>query len=269
MFAAGAAIGHGVMLQIPFLLVAAGVSLVFLRRQVTLALSNPLGFPDARWGRLEAVFTGGLVFFFLAMAAASIGRSPGRIDLGALATSFVLYVALVLLVAGFLVFRNFDLKETFGLGVGGWGWKTIAAWLAMFLPIVYFVQALCYALTGPDQSPQAIVEFLLKSEGWVARGAVFGIAVIAAPVTEELIFRGCLYGILRKFRGRLVAIPVTSILFALIHGHLPSLPGLLVLAVGLTLVYERCGSLWAPISMHAVFNGLTIVAAILWPGLSK
>lgn len=257
------------VLQISLLLVAAVIALVFLRRAVPLALSNPCGFPQARWAWPETALTSGVVLFFLAMAAASAGRPAGRVDLGSLGTSLVLYAALVLLMAGFLVFRNFNIRETFGLGACGWSWRVIAGWLAMFLPLVYFVQSLTCVASGPDQSPQAIVDFLLKSEGWQARAAVFGIAVIAAPVTEELIFRGCLYGILRQSKGRLPAIVISSLLFALIHGHLPSLPGLLVLAVGLTLVYERCGSLWAPISMHAAFNGLTIVAAIFWPDLAK
>ncbi|MEI6492315.1 MAG: CPBP family intramembrane glutamic endopeptidase [Verrucomicrobiota bacterium] len=256
-------------LQISLLLVAAVISLAILRRAVPLALSNPNGFPEARWAWPEMTFTAGLVLFFLAMAAASAGRPAGRIDMGSLGTSLVLYVALVLLVVGFLMFRNFDLRETFGLDVRGWSWRVIAGWLVMFLPIVYFVQSLTYTFSAPDQAPQAIVDFLLKSSGWQARAAVFGIAVIAAPVTEELIFRGCLYGVLRKSCGRMMAIAISSVLFALIHGHLPSLPGLIVLAVGLALVYERCGSLWAPVSMHAAFNALTIVAAIFWPDLAK
>ncbi len=207
--------------------------------------------------------------FFLAMALASAGQKSGKIDMGSLGASLVLYVALVLLVIGFLVFRNFNILKTFGLGVRGWSWRTIAGWLLMCIPLVYLVQSLSYALSSPDQSPQAIVEFLLKSSGWQARAAVFGIAVIAAPVTEELIFRGCLYGVLRKSNGRWPALVISSIVFALIHGHLPSLPGLVILAAGLALVYERCGSLWAPISMHAAFNGLTILAAIFLPDFAK
>ena len=174
-------------LQLSLLLVAAVVSLVVLRRAVPLALSNPCGFPEVRWAWPEITFTSGLVLFFLAMAAASVGRPAGKIDMGSLGTSFALYAALVLLVAGFLVFRNFPVSETFGLGTRGWSWRVIAGWLAMFLPLVYFVQSLTYAASGPDQTPQAIVDFLLKSGGWQARAAVFGIAVIAAPVTEELI----------------------------------------------------------------------------------
>ena len=245
------------------------ISLVFLRRAVPLALSNPCGFPAARWAWPEITFTSGLVLFFLAMAAASVGRPAGRIDMGSLGKGLALFAALVLLVTGFLVFRNFNIRETFGLGARGWSWRVIAGWLVMFLPLVYFVLSLSYAVSGPDQGPQAIVDFLLKSSGWQARAVVFGIAVIAAPVTEELIFRGCLYGILRKSSGRIPAIVISSVLFALIHEHLPSQPGLVVLAVGLALVYERCGSLWAPISMHAGFNALTIIAAIFWPDFAK
>lgn len=184
-----------------------------------------------------------------------------------LGASFVLYAALVLLIVGFLVFRNFNILTTFGLHVRGWDWRAITGWLLMTLPPVYLVQLVSYALSAPDQSPQAIVDFLLKSNGWQTRAAIFGVAVVAAPVTEELVFRGCLYGILRKSIGRWPAIATSALVFALIHGHAPSLPGLLMLAVGLSLVYERCGSLWAPISMHAAFNGLTILTAIFLPNL--
>jgi len=258
-----------VLPQIFPLLIVAGIALVFLRRAVPLALSNPCGFPAARWRWPEMAFTAGLVLFFLVMAAVPSGRSAGRVDMGSLGASLALYAALILLVAGFLVFRDFNIREIFGLRACGWGWRVVAGWLLMFLPLVYFVQSLTYAISGPDQSPQAIVDFLMKSSGWQPKAAVFGIAVFAAPATEELIFRGCLYGILRQSGGRVPAILVSSVLFALIHGHLPSLPGLLVLAVGLALVYERCGSLWAPISMHAAFNALTIIAAICWPDLPK
>jgi membrane protease YdiL (CAAX protease family) len=46
------------------------------------------------------------------------------------------------------------------------------------------------------------------------------------------------------------------------------MPGLLILAVILCLLYERTGSLWAPITMHALFNAATIATLILWPELA-
>jgi len=255
--------------QILALLPVAFVSVVFLYREIPRALSNPCGFPPARWGWPEKLLTGGIVLFFLLMAFAAAGRPEGKVDMGALGASLLLYLAVIPLILGLLVFRNFNLRETFGLDVRGWNGRTIAAWLLMFLPLVYLVQSLAYMFADPNQSPQAIVDFLLENNTWQARTAVFGIAVIAAPLTEELIFRGCLYGIVRQSYGRMAALLVSSALFALIHGHMPSLPGLAVFAAGLALVYERCGSLWAPILMHAGFNSLTIVAAIFWPDLAK
>ena len=74
---------------------------------------------------------------------------------------------------------------------------------------------------------------------------------------------------MRKNAGRLVAVIGTSVLFALIHGHVPSLPGLFILAVALALIYERTASLWAPICLHAGFNGLSILGALICPDFPK
>lgn len=239
------------------------------RRALPRALANPCGFPAAPWGWQEAVLSGGLVALFLAMAGGGSANPAAKIDLGDVLTGFALYAGLVFFVLGFLVFRGFDLAGAFGLRVRGWSLATLAGWLLMFLPVIYLAQALVYAWAGPDTRPQPIVDFLLQSPGWRERAAVLLVAVVAAPVTEELIFRGCLYGVARSRWGRAAAILVSSALFAAIHGHAPSLPGLMILAAGLALIYERCGSLWAPIGMHAAFNGLTIAAALLWPGLGK
>ena len=94
-------------------------------------------------------------------------------------------------------------------------------------------------------------------------------AVVVAPVAEEVVFRGYLYGVLRRYGGRIPAILVSSLLFAAIHVHLPSLLGLGVLAVILCLLYERTGSLWSTIAMHAAFNASTLVMLVLWPDLAR
>lgn len=256
-------------LQIVALLIALAVSLAFLRRALPLALSNPCGFPTIRWRAPEIAATAGIVAFFLWSALSTIGQPPGKISIHSLGLSIFVYAAIVLLLVGILVFRSVPLRSAFGLGVGGWGPAVVGGWLLMCLPFVHLAQMLSYAISGAAQAPQDIVEFLIHSGDWPARSLVIVLAVVVAPVTEELIFRGCLYGILRGACGRTVGILISALLFAAIHGHVPSLGGLFLLAVGLALVYERCGSLWAPISMHAAFNAITIAAVILWPDLLK
>jgi membrane protease YdiL (CAAX protease family) len=88
-------------------------------------------------------------------------------------------------------------------------------------------------------------------------------AVIVAPVAEEVIFRGYLYPVVKKYAGTTVALLLTAVLFAVLHGHVPSIPALTMLAVCLGLAYEKSGSLLVPMIMHAVFNAVS-VAGILF-----
>ena len=89
------------------------------------------------------------------------------------------------------------------------------------------------------------------------------LAVVVAPLVEELMFRGLFQSMIRSYLGRpWPAIAVTSVLFAAIHSNPEHWPALFVLAMGLGYSYERSGSLFRPIFMHAMFNGVTIAAAL-------
>ena len=88
-------------------------------------------------------------------------------------------------------------------------------------------------------------------------------AVIAAPLTEELLFRGLLYGVCKRFTDSWFAALVTSLLFASVHLHVGSFIPLFALALILVAVYEITGSLLVPIVMHALFNGLMLIAMLL------
>lgn len=235
------------------------------------ALSRGKSFPSLVWKWPEAILSGCIVLFFLLMAIPSFTGPPGRIDIKAIDSALALYTSIVLFVVGFLVFRNVNPIEAFGLRWPSWrrGIWVVPAALALLLPAIYAAQWAGYSLCGSETGPQPIVSFLIEHQSFRDRLSVVLIAVVAAPLTEELVFRGCLYGVLRQFAGRIVAIAATSLLFALIHGHFPSLAGLVILAVGLSLVYEKTGSLWAPVLLHASFNGLSIYGTLQWPDLMK
>ncbi len=82
---------------------------------------------------------------------------------------------------------------------------------------------------------------------------VAGAAV--APAFEELLFRGALYGALRRHCGPAPAVFLTTVLFA--GAHLGRAPVPWTQAVGgvvFCLVYERSRSLWAPYAVHALGN---------------
>jgi uncharacterized protein len=51
-----------------------------------------------------------------------------------------------------------------------------------------------------------------------------------------------------------------SVILAAVHAHLPSFAPLFVLGACFTLAYEWSGSLLVSMTMHAMFNSLTLVA---------
>lgn len=81
-----------------------------------------------------------------------------------------------------------------------------------------------------------------------------------APVCEELLFRGALFGWLRRLLPASVAILVTAAVFAGAH-LLPTLfPVLFVFGLGATWVRERTGSTLNSFAMHATQNTVALVA---------
>jgi membrane protease YdiL (CAAX protease family) len=118
----------------------------------------------------------------------------------------------------------------------------------------------------------------MKESGPVTRWMLIGGAVLVAPVIEELLFRGLFQtllvwafnraarrrgageelashaGRLSGAAGRWMAIGITSVVFAGIHDKW-SVPPIFVLALCLGFAYERTGSLWVTMSIHALFNG--------------
>jgi len=88
-------------------------------------------------------------------------------------------------------------------------------------------------------------------------------AVIVAPLCEELLFRGYLYPVAKKFTGPWLAACSSALFFAAAHGNLSALLPLFLFGLLLVWIYEKTGSLWAPIAVHFCFNGATVTVQML------
>lgn len=78
--------------------------------------------------------------------------------------------------------------------------------------------------------------------------------VAAAPFGEELFFRGFLFGGLRRRYGFHVSAGISAVVFGVFHVVPLLIPLMVAVGYGLAYVYERRGSLVAPIAAHAAFN---------------
>lgn len=119
------------------------------------------------------------------------------------------------------------------------------------------VNALFYG--GKGENPQ--LDTLTGGRGfsWVALGTAIVTASIAAPIVEELFFRGMLYGWLRTRWGATGSVMTSGLLFAVPHIYPIILASIFVVGVTLALVYERTKSTIATIALHSAFNTAGVV----------
>jgi membrane protease YdiL (CAAX protease family) len=134
------------------------------------------------------------------------------------------------------------------------------------LPLLWFYSALYQILLhqfGCDFYMQDIAQVLLAPAPWLVRTGLFVIAIIVAPVFEEIVFRGILLPFMVRRTGFWPGIILVSLVFGGMHFHLPSLLPLFLLSAMFSLAYARTQSLLVPIGMHILFNGVTVALLLL------
>jgi uncharacterized protein len=96
------------------------------------------------------------------------------------------------------------------------------------------------------------------------------LAIVVAPVTEELFFRGLLYRSIRDRRGFWSGALVSSVLFGLSHYVASPWPDWFLLqcvmtctGLGLCAIYERRANMFANIAAHMAFNTIGVLVILL------
>jgi membrane protease YdiL (CAAX protease family) len=143
-----------------------------------------------------------------------------------------------------------------------------ASYLTLLIPLGVFTWAWASLLDalGYHPSLQPALELYVRAwsgKDWVGTGLIVVGAVIVAPLVEELLFRGFIFGILRTRLGAPRALVLASILFALIHVYPEVVVPIFFVGLVFNLIYLRTGSLAYSILFHMLFNGGTLVA-VAW-----
>jgi membrane protease YdiL (CAAX protease family) len=136
----------------------------------------------------------------------------------------------------------------------------IGTWIAC-LVLGGVVSGLLSPLLGQSQNNAVSLLRLSVDPLFVALVALS--TCLLAPIGEELLFRGALYGWLRRRAPALAAAPLTAAVFAAAHLLPPLMPALFVFGLGAAFVRERTGSTLNTFVMHVSQNTLAVVAAYL------
>lgn len=98
----------------------------------------------------------------------------------------------------------------------------------------------------------------------VSWGAFLLLAVVAAPLCEEFLFRGLLFRGMQRTLGGARAILGSAAIFTAVHPPLGA-PAIFGLALAAAWVFQRQSLLIAPIAAHAVYNAIVILAPAALP----
>lgn len=91
---------------------------------------------------------------------------------------------------------------------------------------------------------------------------LLGLTVLAAPLCEEFIFRGLIFGGLRRTLAVLPSALVSAAIFAVVHPPLSMLP-VFVLGLCTAWAYQRSQTLLAPMLVHALYNAVMVGSLLL------
>lgn len=174
---------------------------------------------------------------------------------------FVSQSLLLLAAAWFAVLRPHRLGlSEIGLRPTWPAWYRLAvAGGLICVPLAALVNLGFQELLGePLENPQLKA---LAPEGfsWTSLIAMLLLVGILVPFIEEIIFRGLLFGWLRKHLRFALAAPAVALLFAVAHQVWVLVPVLFCMGLVLAAVTERSGSLWPAIILHGTFNGVMTI----------
>jgi membrane protease YdiL (CAAX protease family) len=216
--------------------------------------------PLRTFGWPEAFLAVVLASFFLLSLASAPMHNAARMENRQLIASAAFTIGLLLAIAGFLRLRRFDLDSLGGFSKIGFFRTAITAgvFILASYPLILLADIATQKLLRDAPQQQPIVEMFNASITLEQRIIIIVLAVSLAPLAEEFIFRFFIYGVMKRYLGRFAAVVASALLFAAVHAHLPSFAPLFVLGACLAIAYEWSGSILVPMTMHALFNAVTL-----------
>ena len=182
----------------------------------------------------------------------------------------VVYVLTIAMVIGlpWLIKKYKTSREDIGL-------SKLPSWLDIFLaPAGFIIYLIISAILIAIASQLSFVNLdQVQDTGFSQLGqgyeylVAFMMLVVIAPVAEEILFRGFLFGKLRKHVPNWVAILITSLLFAIVHGAVNVGIDVVALSVVLCLLRLVSGTIWPSILLHMLKNAIAFYLLFINPTL--
>ncbi len=217
------------------------------------------------WGTLDVVFAlAGITAGVVLTRALGVGLSGtvGWYNAAVMTVLYLFFLAVVLLFSvvkygrplSELGFRKFRPVRVI--------WLATAWWLAVRAVILVY-SLLITSLAGlfGAKPPTGTVSTVPRifGPGWTGFALAVLVAVIIGPVIEEIFFRGFMYPAFKRVFGVWPAIIISSVIFGVFHADPWLMAPIALMGVALAYLYEKEGTLAAPIAFHALNNLVSVI----------
>lgn len=196
-----------------------------------------------------ACVTTAVLAAYLAIGAIALGLTGSK----PIQAAVVLGILVAVLVFGIRRVRpswvRFDpLPDARRAESGRFRWRVVSGAVLAFLA----GQVLAVVLYEKLGSPGYDRSVDLRIEAGVA--LVLVLALVTAPISEEALFRGLMYPLLRHRVGAMAAALTTAVAFAALHGNVVQAAAALPVGLVMALVYEHTRRLTTVMEMHILYN---------------
>ncbi|MEN9564915.1 MAG: hypothetical protein RLZZ69_111 [Cyanobacteriota bacterium] len=205
----------------------------------------------------------------IVISLAGINPSGSSLRIKAL---YVLGTYILMAVGGISVLY-LSLKSYFPLPEEWFRFKFNANWFVwgfggylVAIPLVLVVSALNQQIWHGQGGSNPLLFLALQAQDRVALLIFFSTASIAAPIFEEIMFRGFLLPSLTRYTSVNGAIVISGFIFAIAHLSLSEVLPLATLGIVLGFVYTRSRNLLAPMLLHCLWNSGTLVSLFVLGG---
>jgi membrane protease YdiL (CAAX protease family) len=225
----------------------------------------PRRFPYSNWGPWAA-----LIGLFIALVAAGvvavpvtlIDNQPSADELSAAANVVIQFAQeLAFLIVPFALAmlrgrgERVDFREAARrLGLRRFKPSALLTMLGAYALYIVFIVAYTAAFGEPHQKDIA--------EELGPLGVQIALIAVAAPICEEVCFRGMLFAGMRERLPGFAAALVSGLVFGALHATtgVSAVPPLVVLGAILALLYERTGSIVPGILLHMMNNAIVVLS---------
>ena len=206
--------------------------------------------------------------FLLPFVLGISGFNPTNYSLR-LKALYVLMTYILMSISGIVVLY-LSIKSFLPLPANWFRFKFVSKWFLwgfggylIALPLVLLVSLINQQIWQGQGGSNPLLFLALQAQDKVALVVFFITASVAAPIFEEIMFRGFLLPSLTRYVPVWSAIVISGFIFAIAHLSLSEVLPLATLGIILGFVYTRSRNLLAPMLLHSLWNSGTLLSLFI------